>query len=111
MAIPICSCLPSSVTTGGSNGFLSPGEIFSAGIFYKKITGPIELYRVDFADSVTWINRDEATVMGVEFEARKSLGFLSPDLKGLTIGANIAIIHSETEFTDTEYKSKTNANF
>ena len=48
--------------------FPAPGEILSAGIFYKKIRAPIELYRVDFADSVTWINRDEATVMGIEFE-------------------------------------------
>lgn len=91
--------------------FPAPGEIISAGVFYKKIKGPIELYRVDFADSVTWINRDEATVMGVEFEARKSLQFLQDELKGFTVGANIAFIHSETAFTDLEYGSKTNANY
>ncbi len=91
--------------------FPSPGDIFSAGVFYKQIKGPIELYRVDLADSVTWINRDKATVMGVEFEARKSLEFLSSDLKGLTLGANIALIKSETAFTAIEYQTKTNASF
>lgn len=87
----------------------APGEIVSAGVFYKDITGPIELYRVDFADSVTWINRDSAKVMGVEFEARKSLGFIGDALKELTVGANVALIHSETELTRTELDAKNNA--
>ncbi len=91
--------------------FPAPGDVISAGVFYKKIKGPIELFRVDFADSVTWINRDSATVMGVEFEARKSFGFLSDELKGLSLGVNVAYIESETEFTDDEYAAKTNAVF
>ncbi len=88
--------------------FPAPGDVVSAGVFYKKIKGPIELYRIDLADSVTWVNRDEAIVMGVEFEARKSFGFLADELKGLSIGANLAFIESETEFTDDEYRVKTN---
>jgi outer membrane receptor protein involved in Fe transport len=91
--------------------FPSPGDILSAGAFYKKLKKPIELFRVDLSDNVTWVNRDEATVMGVEFEARKSFEFLSPHLKGLTLGANVALIKSETEFTDVEHDNKTNAVF
>jgi len=95
--------------------FPAPGDVLSAGVFYKKIKGPIELTRTDLVSGsgggVTWINRDEAIVMGVEFEARKSLEFITENLKGLTIGANVALIKSETEFTATEYQTKTNANF
>ena len=89
--------------------FPAPGDIISAGVFYKKIKGPIELARVDLIDSVTWRNRDEGIVMGVEFEARKSMDFLAEELKGLTLGVNVALIKSETEFTADEYANKTNA--
>lgn len=88
--------------------FPAPGELFSVGIFYKQLGRPIELYQVQLdGDDVTWINRDAATVMGVEFEARKSLRFLSPYFDGLTLGANLALIQSETELTDVEYQNKT----
>jgi len=87
--------------------FPAPGEIFSLGVFYKQLTKPIELYQVQLdGDDVTWINRGDATVMGLEFEARKSLRFLSPHFEGLTLGANVALINSETELTDVEYQNK-----
>ncbi len=89
--------------------FPNPGEIFSAGIFYKAIDKPIELGNVDIDDNVTWFNRKQGTVSGLEFEARKSLEVLSDDLKGLTLGANIAIIKSETPYTSDEYNNKQNA--
>jgi outer membrane receptor protein involved in Fe transport len=91
--------------------FPAPGDILSAGVFYKNLKNPIELFNVDIVDSVTWVNRDEATVKGVEFEARKSLGFITEYLKGLTLGANVALIESETKFTDNEFQNKTNSNF
>jgi TonB-dependent receptor len=87
--------------------FPAPGELFSLGVFLKKLRRPIELYQVQLdGDDITWINRDAATVHGLEFEARKSLRALSPCLEGLTLGLNAAWIHSETRLTDVEYRNK-----
>ena len=43
--------------------------------------------------------------MGVEFEARKSLEFLSRRFKGLTLGANASYIQSQTKHTKVELKN------
>lgn len=95
--------------------FPAPGDVISAGVFYKKITSPIELARIDLVAgsgaSVTWNNRDEGEVMGLELEARKSMEFLAEQFKGLSLGANVAFIESETEFTKEEYDTKNNANY
>lgn len=88
--------------------FPAPGEILSFGVFSKQVTKPVELYLVSLdGDDVTWINRDDATVMGLEFEARKSLRFVSPWLDGFTLGANIALIQSETKLRPEEFRNKT----
>ena len=87
----------------------APGDILSAGVFLKQLTKPIELYAYSFDDSLTFINRDAATVRGVEFETRKNLGFLSDSLQGVTLGANVALIQSETEIFPNEFYYKTNA--
>jgi len=87
--------------------FPAPGDVISFGVFSKDLRDPIELYRVDFQNSVTWINRAEATVRGIEFEARKQMGFLSDHLRDLTLGVNLAVIESETPLTDVEFRSKT----
>ncbi len=86
----------------------APGDILSAGVFLKQLTKPIELYAYSFDDSLTFINRDAATVRGVEFETRKNLGFLSDSLQGFTLGANVALIQSETEIFPNEFYYKTN---
>jgi hypothetical protein len=65
--------------------FPSPGEIFSFGAFYKDLKNPIELYLVQLdGNDITWINRESAKVWGLEFEARKSLRFLSRHLEEFT---------------------------
>ena len=88
--------------------FPSPGELLSVGVFYKQLRNPIELYQVTLdGDDVTWVNRDKATLMGLEFEARKSLRFISQRLDGFTAGANITLIESETALTAGEYANKT----
>jgi outer membrane receptor protein involved in Fe transport len=47
-----------------------------------------------------------ATIMGFEFEARKSLDFIARPLKGLTLGANITLIQSEATLTKLELDAK-----
>jgi outer membrane receptor protein involved in Fe transport len=92
--------------------FPAPGDIISAGIFFKQLDRPIELYSRSLTDeNVTWINRTNgtSTVMGIEFEVRQSLDFMSPHLKGLALGANITFMESKTDLTDTEIYNKTNS--
>lgn len=87
----------------------NPGDLLSAGFFYKDVVRPIELTSVSADDElVTWINRENkpATLMGVEFEARKSLDFITGSFKGLTLGANITIIQSVVTLTDIELANK-----
>jgi outer membrane receptor protein involved in Fe transport len=90
--------------------FPAPGDILSAGVFYKEIDRPIELYSISLSDDlVTWINRSSngpAKVMGVEFEARKSMDFIADELKGLTLGANVTLIESSTRLTQVELTNK-----
>lgn len=61
--------------------FLGGGDTFTLSAFYKDITDPIET--VQFAGSddnnvLTFVNAGEGEVYGVEVEAVKYLGFLSP---------------------------------
>ena len=89
--------------------FPAPGDVISAGFFYKQIERPIELISLSADDQqVTWINRDNepADLMGVEFEARKSMDFLSPRLQGLSLGANVTLIESSTTLTADELFNK-----
>ncbi len=89
--------------------FPSPGDVISVGAFYKELERPIELYSRTLGDDVvTWINRTNgiAKVMGVEFEARKSLEFLTPEFKGLTMGANVTLIESSTKLSKSELSNK-----
>jgi hypothetical protein len=92
--------------------FPNPGDIISAGIFFKEVSRPIELISRTLDDGqVTWQNRTNgtATLAGVEFEARKSLEFLSHHLRGLTVGANATLIESSTALTRDELVNKRGA--
>jgi len=88
--------------------FPNPGEILSCSLFYKDIKKAIELYSVALDDDdVTSINRDKASLIGIELEARKSLRCISQYLDEFTLGVNLAFMKSETKLTDTEYSNKT----
>lgn len=87
--------------------FPQPGNVFSIGAFYKELARPIELYYLTLdRDQSSYTNRESATVIGWEAEARVNLGMLKDDLKNFTIGVNYAWIYSETSLTATEYKNK-----
>lgn len=89
--------------------FFAPGELVSVGFFYKKLTGPIERFFVTLdQDIVSFLNRDNGTAYGIEFEGRKSLGFLDHALENFTFGGNVSLISSETQLTDVEYENKKN---
>jgi hypothetical protein len=87
--------------------FFRPGEIVSVSLFYKDLKNAIERKYLDTSASlITFDNRKEGTVYGIEFETRKNLGFLDPNLSVFTVGGNISLISSETELTDAEFSAK-----
>ncbi len=90
--------------------FPRPGEVLSIGAFYKDLQGPIEKYlRTLDGGKISFVNRSEAKVYGVEFEARKSLDFLEPNLANFTFGGNFSLIQSEVPLTDIELFNKRSA--
>lgn len=70
--------------------FFERGELVSLGAFYKTFENPIELIRqplqpTDYKPT----NVGDAEIIGVEFEARKNLDFITPALKNFSINTNI----------------------
>jgi len=87
--------------------FPRPGEVFSAGVFYKNLKDPIEQINVDNSgEKISYVNRDQALVYGFELEARKSLDLIHRELKPFSLGVNFAWIESEVELTRTEMGTK-----
>jgi outer membrane receptor protein involved in Fe transport len=72
------------------------GEAVSVGLFYKDFTRPIELVYVPSANpQVTYQNAQGATNLGVEFDVRKELDFLSDWTRDFYVAGNLALIASE----------------
>lgn len=88
--------------------FPTAGEIISISAFYKNFTNPIERATSPFnnepKDGLKFVYRnvDNARVYGMEIEARKDLGFISPSLSNLKIGTNVSLIKSEVDINETE---------
>lgn len=80
--------------------FPAPGEIISAGYFYKYFDKPAEYYRKNNMSGgtpyITVTNSDWARVSGWEFELRKSLGFISARfLKDIYVNGNLTLQKSK----------------
>ena len=80
----------------------SPDEMFSLGLFYKLIDRPIEVtVEPGVQQRLTFTNAIEAENFGIEFEARKQLGFLAERwprwgwLDRFFVSGNLAWIESE----------------
>lgn len=72
------------------------GEVFTAGVFYKDFTNPIEQIFSEGAggaSTFTYRNAAKAKSYGAEVEVRKKLDF-SRSLKNFTIQANASYIYS-----------------
>jgi len=87
--------------------FFQPGEMVSLSGFYKGFKDPIEIvaYDENSPDDFTPRNVNSATVIGIELEARKNLGFIAPALNNLNIGTNFSYIKSEVERNEAEYQA------
>jgi outer membrane receptor protein involved in Fe transport len=87
--------------------FPSPGDVVSVSLFYKSLVDAIERSDIKTDGSlITFMNSPEAKLYGIEFEARKNLGFLSQDLKPFSFGGNLSLIESETKLTDVDFANK-----
>jgi len=83
------------------------GEIFSATVFYKDFTNPIEqILNPGIGGGtrvISYRNIDKARNYGLELEARKSFGWLSRSdsswLKNLSFVFNLALIKSEVDLS------------
>lgn len=80
-------------------------DILAASYFNKTIEGPIQytVYKGFAGGSEDYIvpeNYASGEVSGFELEARKDLGFICEELKGLSLGANATIQSSIVEYTE-----------
>lgn len=88
--------------------YMKGADIISLSGFYKDFTNPIEVvsFNATSADNITPRNIEKARVMGVEFEVKKGLDFLSKKMKNLSVGANVTFSKSEVEMSEIEYQSR-----
>lgn len=87
--------------------YLSDGQTFSLGGFYKYFINPIEI--VQFATQAGAFqprNVGNGNVLGLEFEVRKNFLFIHPSLKNLYFSANLTLTQSRIEMSKTEYDSR-----
>jgi len=82
--------------------FARPGEVVAASAFHKKIENPIELSIVGDNNDIVVINSEDATVYGVELEARRRLDWVRPWLANFTLGGNLTLAHSRVRIGDME---------
>ena len=74
------------------------GESLSASVFYKHFDSPIEEIIIPGAvNTLTFANASSATLLGLEVEARKSLGFAAQKLEAFYLSGNVSLIRSRVE--------------
>lgn len=86
------------------------GQTIALSTFYKTFQNPIEVVVVNqnTPDQFTARNNGDATVYGVELEAKKNLGFISPTFENFSANINASYIKSELEMDDVEYEARAN---
>ena len=92
--------VPASITSGDFrvDWFPGPGEMLSAGAFYKSMTDPIEQVFIAAASTAySFQNAKDASVFGLELEARVGLERILQSLAAFSLQTNYSLIHSEVE--------------
>ncbi|MDT8402483.1 MAG: TonB-dependent receptor [Bacteroidales bacterium] len=83
------------------------GQMVSVSAFYKKFIDPIEIVQyASVTGSFQPRNVGDGTVMGLEFEVRQDLEFISPALENFSILSNVSVTRSSIELSMTEYLSR-----
>ncbi len=89
-----------------------PGELFALSAYYKNFQDPIIWLLTPKASTpeIQPANVDQAIVMGVEAEIRKTLDFISPSLENFQFGMNVSYIFSEVDKDQRELDALESAN-
>ncbi len=78
--------------------FFSNSDSFTASLFYKDISDPIELFQAAAGDTntaVEIVNAESATILGAEVEFMKSLGDFSDALTPFFLQGNLTLLDTE----------------
>lgn len=78
--------------------FFSNSDSFTASLFYKDISDPIELFQAAAGDTntaVEIVNAESATILGAEVEFMKSLGDFSDALIPFFLQGNLTLLDTE----------------
>ncbi len=82
--------------------FLERGQLFSVSAFVKTFDNPIELVRIPTAPTGAEFqprNVGDALLVGLEFEIRKDLDFISTALSRFNISANLTLVQSQIDMS------------
>lgn len=76
--------------------FFGGGDLISVTGFYKNFNNPIEIQPFSEVgpNDLIGVNRNKASMFGIEFELKKNLSFIHKKLDGLQLGANATYIKS-----------------
>lgn len=87
--------------------YFKPGEVVSAGLFYKKFSNPIEKTFNTKAQNpeLTWRNVEQAQLYGLELEFSKKLDFVSA-LKNFKVSTNFTYVYSAVDVDAQELEIK-----
>lgn len=91
--------------------FFSTSQYYSASVFYKQFSNPIEQNVVNPTAEylfVNFTNTPEGTTQGIELELRKDFSFISPYFENLTFYTNASFIKSDVN-TSTITGAKTSS--
>lgn len=93
----------------GWQWYLGQGQLLSTTFFYKTFDAPIEMVRLLVSATSVQIqprNVGSGRTLGVEFQVKKSLGFISPSLSNFKINGNVTLIQSAIDMTEQEYQAR-----
>lgn len=84
--------------------FPTTRELVTVSAFYKDFTNPIELIINPIAANIegNYRNVPNAQLFGLEFEFRKSLGFISESFKNFRASGNLTLIKSQLDINEGE---------
>jgi hypothetical protein len=87
--------------------FQPKGETYSVSAFYKGFQNPIEIVQfLSDPGSFQPRNVGNGTVLGLEFEFRKSLKFISPSLENILWNTNVTVTQSSIKMSESERRSR-----
>lgn len=89
--------------------FVRPGEILAFTAFYKSIGDPIGWTSIGRNGNVISVNSSEATVYGIEFEARRRLDMIHRNLANFHVGTNLTFATSTVDKAPQEMAEIENA--